>query len=68
MTDTAVEVAKSADVVQTETLYKAKQLGGFTQAEVAGIDARVRHDELPWWRRWREGRPPSWEQIRRGAR
>lgn len=40
--------------------YPPRQRGTFTHAQVAGIDARVRHAALPWWRRWREPRPPTW--------
>lgn len=35
----------------------------FTEAEAAGIAARVRHAQLPWWERLFAARPPSWEQT-----
>lgn len=43
----------------------ARQRGRFTEAEAAGIEARARYWALPWWRRWREPRPPTWEQTTR---
>ncbi len=35
----------------------------FTDAEVAGIVARARYAQLPWWERWFAPRPPTWEQT-----
>lgn len=52
----------TADVVVAETLYSATQRGRFTVAQVAGIEKRTTHYDLPWWRRWREPRPPQWGQ------
>lgn len=43
--------------------YSSVQLGKFTEAQVAGIEARVRYGELPWWRRLRTPRPPTWAQT-----
>lgn len=43
--------------------YPPRQRGSFTHAQVAGIDARVARGALPWWRRWREPRPPTWEET-----
>lgn len=54
----------TADVVVAESLYTAVQRGRYTVAQVAAIDARVRHGALPWWRRWRAPRPPQWGRER----
>lgn len=43
--------------------YSPVQLGKLTEAQVAGIEARITHGALPWWRRWREPRPPTWAQT-----
>lgn len=40
--------------------YTPRQRGTFTHEQVAGIEARVKHDGLRWWKRWREPRPPKW--------
>lgn len=53
----------SAFKVPDPAHYSAVQLGKFTEAQVAGIEARITHGALPWWRRWREPRPPTWAQT-----
>lgn len=55
------------DVV-VEPRYSAEQLKHFPEHVVAGIAARVDYHALPWWRRWRAPRPPSWEQTTRVRR
>lgn len=40
--------------------YSPRQRGTFTPEQVAGIEARIRHYSLPWWRRWLAPRPPRW--------
>lgn len=55
-----IDPAAGADVVEAQTLYSAVQRGRFTVAEVAAIDARVRHGALPWWQRWTRRPPDGW--------
>ncbi len=44
-------------------LFPTPQRGRFTDAERAGIAARIAYARLPWWERWLAPRPPTWEQT-----
>lgn len=46
--------------VEEPPRYGTVQCGRFTPAEVAAIDARVAHGELPWWQRWTRRAPDGW--------
>lgn len=56
------------EALQVLPRYSPVQLGTFTEAQVAGIEARVRYGALPWYRRWREPRPPTWAQTTESVR
>lgn len=66
MTTSTPPVEDSADCGEDRAVrprYSPVQCGGFTEVQVAGIEARVRYGALPWYRRWREPRPPTWAQT-----
>lgn len=67
-TETAMKVAVGDEDRAVRPRYSPVQCGGFTEAQVAGIEARVRYGALPWCRRWREPRPPTWKQTMESVR
>lgn len=56
-------MSATTDAHPAAPLFPTTPLGRFTEAERAGIAARIAYARLPWWERWFAPRPPTWEQT-----
>lgn len=57
----AVDLTAGTDIVEAATLYSPIQRGRYSVAQVAAIDARVRHGQLPRWQRITTRAPKGWK-------